>query len=178
MLSESLQDALNEQIKNEFYSAYLYLAMSSYCESQNLPGMANWLRVQYLEELGHGLRFYDYVNDRGGRVILGAIDQPPVDFGSPLQLFEEVAAHEAKVTAMINNLYAMATKENDYTTQAALQWFITEQVEEEKNADQIVKQIRMVQGNPAGLFMIDQQLAARVLAPGAGPVPVPGAAPA
>lgn len=170
-LSQALQGAMNEQIKNEIYSAHLYLAMSAQCEAENLPGMAHWLRIQFLEEWGHALKFFDYINDRGGRAEVKAIDQPPVQFGSPLELFQEVAAHEARVTALINDLYALAVKENDYAAQTMLQWFITEQMEEEKSAGDIVNQLKMIGDNPVALLMLDRELGARVLGPGMGPVP-------
>lgn len=143
MLSKTIQDALNDQIQKEFASSYLYLAMAAYCETQNLPGMAKWLKVQAEEERGHAMRIFEYVNDRGGTVILKAIEQPPAEFGTPVEVFEKVLAHEQKVTASINDLYALAVKENDYATQVMLQWFITEQVEEEKTASDIVALLKL-----------------------------------
>jgi ferritin len=173
-LSEALQGAINEQVKNEVYSAHLYLAMSAQCEAENLPGMAHWLRIQFMEEWGHALKLFDYVNERGGRAEIRAIDQPPARFGSPLELFQDVAAHEARVTAMINDLYALAAKENDYAAQIMLQWFITEQVEEEKSAGEIVDQLKMIGDNAVALLMLDRELGARVAEPGMGPMPATG----
>jgi ferritin len=161
MISKALQDALNEQIKNELYSAYLYLSMSAYFERTNLPGSARWMRLQSQEEVSHAMKFFDHLNDRGGSVVLQAIDQPPSEFKSPLEMFQQALAHEQKVTGMINKLYALAVKENDYPAQVELQWFVAEQVEEEKNATEIVEQLKMVGEHGPSLLMIDRQLGAR-----------------
>jgi ferritin len=161
MLSKVVEDAINEQIKNELYSAYLYLAMSAHFEAANLPGSAHWMRLQSQEEVEHAMKFFDYVNERGGRVVLQVIDQPPVEFKLPLDIFQQALEHEQKVTGMINNLYALAVKENDYPTQVMLQWFIEEQVEEEKSAGDVVEQLRMIGDHTQGLFMLDRQLGAR-----------------
>jgi ferritin len=161
MLNKNVQDAINEQIKNELYSAYLYLSMSAYFEAQNLPGCAHWMRMQSNEEVEHAMKFFDYIYDRGGRVTLKAIDQPAFEWKSPLAAFEEAYGHEQKVTAMINNIYAVATKENDYPTQVMLHWFIDEQVEEEKNASAIVEQLKMIGDNSNGLLMLDRHLGGR-----------------
>lgn len=161
MLSQSLQDALNEQVKNEFYSAHVYLSMASWFEAQALPGFAKWMRVQYQEELTHGLRIFDFINDRGGRALVYGFDTPPSDWKSPLNVFDNSYAHEQKVTAMINNLYALAVKENDYPTIVLLQWFINEQVEEEKNAKLIVDQLRMAGDNATALLLLDREMGAR-----------------
>jgi ferritin len=161
MLSKTLQDSINDQMKHEIESAYLYLAMSAYCESKNLPGMATWLRIQWQEELSHAMKLFAYMNARGGRAVLKAIDQPPADFASPREIFGQVLKHEQKVTAMINKLYETATKEGDYATQVELQWFITEQVEEEKNATEILQQMEMAGEGGISLMMMDRQLGAR-----------------
>jgi ferritin len=161
MLSKGIQDAINEQIKHEISSAYLYLSMSSYCDTANLPGTAIWLRVQWHEELSHAMKLFTYVGGRGGRVILQGIERPPADFKSPLDIFQQVLDHEQKVTVMINRLYEMALKENDYATQVELQWFIKEQVEEEKTAGEILQQFKMVGDVGTALLMIDRQLGAR-----------------
>ena len=143
MLSKSMQKALNGQIQKEFSSSYLYLAMAAYCETKNLPGMAAWLRVQAQEEWGHGMKIFEFINDRGGTVTLHAIEQPPTEFGSPVDVFKAVLGHEQEITAAINELYAQAIKENDYATQIMLQWFISEQVEEEKTASDILELLKM-----------------------------------
>lgn len=164
MISQSLTDALNEQLKHEFYSSYLYLAMSAYCDSQNLTGFAHWMRLQADEEREHAMRFYDFILDRDGRVALPALQQPPRDFGSPTKLFEQVLAHEQEVTSLIEQLYRKAAAEQDNATQIFLQWFITEQVEEEKTATQILETLRMAGDNKVALLMLDRELGARTAA--------------
>jgi len=161
MLSEKMQDAMNEQIKNELYSAYLYLAMGAYAEDANLPGFANWMRLQTQEEVAHAMKFFDFINERGGRVELRAIDQPPAEFAGPTDLFEKTLEHEKLVTSMIHNLYKMATEEGDYASEIFLQWFVTEQVEEEKNADEILQILKVAGEKGQALFMLDRQLAQR-----------------
>ncbi len=165
MLSEKMQEALNRQINAELYSAYFYLSMSAYYESVNLPGFANWMRVQYQEETFHALKLYDYVNSRGGRVTLTAIDAPPTEWDSALAPFEDTYRHEQKVTGLINDLVNLAIEERDHASNAMLQWFVTEQVEEEKSASDIIGQIKLLKDAPNGLFMIDRELAARVFVP-------------
>lgn len=161
MLKQTVQDALNEQIKAELESAYVYLAMSAYSESVNLRGFASWMRGQSQEELGHALKLFDFVNDRGGRVTLQALAQPPADYKSALDMMEHTLNHEQKVSGLINRLYELALKESDYPTQARLQWFITEQVEEEKTAQEIVEQLRMIGNHTPGLLMLDRQMGQR-----------------
>ncbi|MDZ7374157.1 MAG: ferritin [candidate division KSB1 bacterium] len=161
MLSKELETKLNEQINAELYSAYLYLSMSAFCDASNLPGFGHWMRKQAQEEVGHAMKIFAFVNDRQGRVVLQAIPEPPKDFGSPLQLFEAVLEHERKVTGMIHTLYTQAVQEKDYPTQTFLQWFINEQVEEEKTASEIVEALRMVGDKGHALYMLDRQLAQR-----------------
>ncbi|MFQ5960103.1 MAG: ferritin [Candidatus Methylomirabilales bacterium] len=161
MLSKKLQDALNEQITNELYSAHVYLAMSAHLTGANLPGFARWMRLQSQEEYSHAMKIYDFVLERGGRVVLKPIDQPPAQYKSPLDVFQQALKHEQKVTGMINRLYELAIKENDYPTQIMLQWFITEQVEEEHAASDVVEQLKMIGNEPAALFLLDRQLGAR-----------------
>jgi ferritin len=161
MISSTIQNAINDQIKHEFFSSYLYLSMSAYFETLSLPGFARWMRMQSQEEHEHAMKFFDFLNDRGGSVELQALDQPAGEFQSPLDVFEQSLAHERKVTALINRLYELALKENDYATQTLLQWFITEQVEEEKNAGQIVEQLKMTGGEPSALLLLDRELAGR-----------------
>jgi ferritin len=161
MISKTLQDAINDQIRHEINSAYLYLGMSLYAQSVNLPGFGSWLRVQWQEELGHALKLAGILSDRAGRVTLQAIDKPPVEYKSPLEVFQQVLVHEQKITALINKLYEAALKENDYATQVELQWFIGEQVEEEKTAAGIVEQLKMVGESGPPLIMLDRQLAVR-----------------
>jgi len=161
MMSKKLEEAINEQIKNEFYSAYLYLAMAAQAESMNLKGTAHWLKVQAKEELNHGMKFYDFLNERGARALLKAIEQPPAEFQSVLTVFEKTLEHEKKVTAMINNLYEIALAEKDYPAQIMLQWFIDEQVEEEKNASEIIATIKMAGEKGQALIMLDHELGKR-----------------
>ncbi|ANT64376.1 MULTISPECIES: ferritin [Prosthecochloris] len=161
MISKTLQKAINDQIQKEFYSSYLYLSMAAYAESENLPGFAHWLRLQQQEEQGHAMKLYKYLNERGGRVELQAIEQPPTEFSSPTKMFEEVLEHERFVTASINKLYEKALKENDYAAQIMLQWFIEEQVEEEATASEILETLKMAGEKGQALLMLDRQLARR-----------------
>jgi len=165
MLSQKMTEALNAQINAEIYSAYLYLSMATWFEEQQLPGFANWMRVQAKEEMTHALRFHNFVNDRGGRVKLAAIDGPPTDWDSPLAVFEATLAHEQKVTGLINDLMALAVGEKDFASQGFLAWFVDEQVEEEANATDLVGKMKLMQDAPGGLFMLDKDLAARVFTP-------------
>ena len=161
MLSKTIQDAINEQINKELYSSYLYLAMSAYCAEQNMSGFASWMSMQSREETTHGMKLYGYVHDRSGHVELEAIDKPHPKFKSPADMFKQVVEHEQKVSAMITKLYELAVKEKDYPTQIMLEWFITEQIEEEKTAGEILEQLKMVGDSPVSLIMMDRQLAAR-----------------
>lgn len=161
MLSPELEAAMNDQIAAELYSSHLYLAMSAYCESQNLPGFAHWFRMQAQEERDHAMRFFTHVVDRGGRVALGAIEAPPGDFGSALGAFERALAHEREITAKIDSLYGMAVGQADYASQVFLQWFVEEQVEEEKQATEVVHALTAVGADPASLLMLDRELGAR-----------------
>jgi ferritin len=161
MFDQKLQEAMNRQIKHEISSAYLYLAMAAYCESINLPGCAHWMKTQYGEEMGHAMKFYEFIHDRGGRVVLQAIEQPQADFKGALDVFEKTLAHEQKVTALINELYELAIAKKDYPSQIFLQWFITEQVEEEKNAAVIVETLKLIVDKPHSLIYMDKQLGKR-----------------
>ena len=161
MIGKPMQDAMNEQINKELFSSYLYLSMAAYFEDKNLPGFANWMRIQADEERGHAMKFYDFILERGGRVLLKAIDAPKTDWTSSLEVAEEVAAHEAKVTASINALYELALKEKDYPAQVMLQWFISEQVEEEKNAAEIVANLKLIDARGTAVLMLDHRLAKR-----------------
>jgi ferritin len=161
MLSQPVQDAINDQIQKELYSAYVYLSMAAYFEAENLTGAAHWMRLQSNEEVEHAMKLFEFLNDRAGRVKLQAIQQPPVEFASPVAVFQEALAHEQKVTKSIHDLYALVVQENDYPTQVMLQWFIDEQVEEEKNAGDIVAQLKRIGDSATALFMLDRQLASR-----------------
>lgn len=165
MISKSIEKALNEQINAELYSSYLYLSMMSYFESVNLAGFATWMRAQTQEEIMHAMKMYDFVNERGGRVILQAIDAPPSEWDSPLAAFEAAYAHEQLVTGRINDLVNLAVEEKDHATNAFLQWFVNEQVEEETSADNVVQNLKMAQNAPGALFIIDRELGQRVFTP-------------
>jgi ferritin len=161
MISQKLVDDINTQIMHEFYSAYLYLSMSAYEEAGGMSGFAKWLSVQSTEEEGHALKFIGFLHDRGATVVLKAITQPPTEFGAPVVLFEKVLEHEKKVTGLINHLYAEALTDKDYASQVFLQWYINEQVEEEKNAGKILNELKMIGDSANGLFMVDIQLGKR-----------------
>lgn len=161
MLNKKIEEALNAQINAEMWSAYLYLSMSAWCAATGKPGMANWYEVQFCEEQDHARILFNYVLQRGGRVELKPIDAVPTEWESEMNVFEHTLEHEQKVTGLINNLYALATEEKDYATQSMLKWFIDEQVEEEENVHNILDNLRMLNGNGYGLFVLDKELAAR-----------------
>ena len=160
-MNDVVQDAFNEQIKNELFSGYLYFAMSAHFDQENLPGFAHWMRLQAQEELAHAVRLFGYVLRRGGRVELHGIDAPGTDFGSPLTLFESVLEHEQAVTGMIYRLFELSGKEGDWAAQQELQWFIGEQVEEEDTAATARDQVRMAGDDQAALLMLDRQFGSR-----------------
>ena len=168
MISGKMEQALNEQIKNELYSAYLYLSMAMYFQAQSLKGFANWMGIQAKEEQAHAEKFMNYVNDAGGRVLLSAIDQPAADFNSALHVFEETLKHERMVTGKINDLVKLAREENDNAAYAMLQWFVTEQVEEEATADEFIQQLKLIGDNGYGILMLDREMAGRVFVPPTG----------
>jgi ferritin len=158
MLDAKIESALNEQINHELASAYLYLSMAAYFEAGNLPGSAKWMRRQAKEEQAHAMKIFDYVSDRDGRVRLQAVAQPPVEFGSTVEVWEQTFTHEQKVSGLINRLYALAMEAADYPTQALMQWFVTEQVEEEKTARTILEQVRKIGEASSAIFFLDRHL--------------------
>lgn len=162
MISPKIQEALNNQINAEFWSAYLYLAMAMHFENEGHAGIANWFRVQFQEEQAHAEIFINYLNSRGGRVVLKPIDAVPESWSSTVAAFEDTLAHEQKVTALINNIYALAESEHDYATRGKLDWFVAEQVEEEETAKNLIDRLKLVGEDGLALFMFDQELAARV----------------
>jgi len=162
MLKKSVEIALNKQINAEFHSAYLYLSMSSYFQSIGMAGCANWMKVQYQEELAHATHFFDYVLERGGRVELAPIGEVEVNFKNVLQVFEKTLSHEITVTGLINNLMDIAIQESDHATKSFLQWFVDEQVEEEANVEQILNNLKLINGEGQGLLMLDREMQARV----------------
>ena len=161
MISKKMVDAINDQIQAELYSSYLYISMAAHFEAENLPGFAKWMRVQNDEEREHAMKFFDYLYQRGASVTLKAIQQPPIKFKKPIDVFKQVFEHEQKVTSLIEKLYELSVKEKDYGTQVMLQWFITEQVEEEKNVMEIINQLEMAGDSPAMLMMLDRKLGER-----------------
>jgi ferritin len=161
MASKAVVKAINDQIAMEFKAAYTYLAMSAYFEDKSLSGFAHWMRMQYEEELTHALRLFDFLGDLGERVELGAIDKPPAKYDSTLAAFKAALGHEKKVTAAINKVYDLAVEENHYPTQLQMQWFVNEQVEEEKSVGDVITQLEMVGDHPAALLMLDKQLGVR-----------------
>jgi len=164
MLSKKMEKALNDQIKWEYYSAYLYLSLSAYFQNKGLPGFANWMDVQFQEEQMHARKMFDYVNEKGARVVLQGIDAPQNEWKSPLDAFQFALNHEYQVTKRINDLVTLAQKENDHASAIFLHWFVTEQVEEEANFGDTVNKLKLV-GDGGGLFMLDRELATRVYTP-------------
>ena len=165
MISQKMQDAINQMINKEIYSEYLYLSMAAYLDSLGLAGMANFMKVQVQEERFHAMKFYDFVNERGGRIILSEIEAHTVDFNSVMELFEAALKHEEFVTKSINELMDIALEENDHAAKSFLFWYVDEQVEEEASMDKIVNQLRMIDGKGHGMLMLDRELAQRTFNP-------------
>ena len=161
MLTDKMQGALNGQLNAEAYSAYLYLSMAAYLQSEGLSGCASWMRVQAREELVHAMKFFDFVNEQGGRVLLAAIEQPQSDWDSPGAVFEAVLAHEKKVTGLIGDLAELAGQEDDQATGAFLEWFAAEQVEEEESASGVLQKLQVSEGSPEGLSEFDAEMGKR-----------------
>ena len=169
MISSKIADAFNKQVNAELYSAYLYCSMAAYFLKENLPGFANWMNVQAQEEMTHAMKFYNYLLERQSAVKLTAIDGPPTDWNGPLAVFQDALKHEQKVTSLINGLMEVAIAEKDHASQIFLQWFISEQVEEEASADAIVQRLKLMGGAPGGIFMLDKELGGRTFtSPAAG----------
>lgn len=165
MLSITMEQELNKQLNAELYSAYLYLSMAAWFYAQNLNGFANWMMVQNQEETMHAMKFYNFINERGGRVRLDTIARPEAEWASPLDVFEATLRHEQKVTGLINHLVDVAMAERDHASNAFLQWFITEQVEEEASAETIIQNLKLAGDNPQALLMLDRELGTRVFTP-------------
>jgi ferritin len=168
MINARLEEVINKQINAELYSAYLYLSMAAYFESVNLPGFANWMRVQFEEEQFHGLKFFNYLISRGGRVKLDAIEVPKFEWKSAIEVFEETLEHEKHVTALLNNIAEVAEEEKDRATRNLMVWFIDEQVEEEGNAEKIINELKMIGGEGHGMLMLDREFATRTFVPPVG----------
>jgi len=165
MIDKKIQDAFNDQINAETYSAYLYWSMAYYFDSINLAGFAHWMRCQVQEEMVHAIKFADFINERNGRVLFRVIDGPPTDWDSPLAVFQAAYAHEQKVTSLINHLVDLANEVRDHASKIFLEWFVTEQVEEESSADEVVQKLKLMADAPGGLFLLDRELATRVFTP-------------
>ena len=165
MLNKEMEAALNEQVNAELYSAYLYLSMAAWFEDRNLGGFAHWMRLQFEEEQAHALKIFDYINERGGAAKLEAIAAPPRDWETVLDVFEYTLNHEQEVTASINRLVDLAIKTSDHASNAHLQWFVSEQVEEEASVDEVVQKLKLIGGDGGGLFMVDQEMGQRVFTP-------------
>ncbi len=176
MLNQRMLDALNRQMSNEFYSAYLYLSMSAASAAMGLKGAANWFMVQYQEEMVHFMKFYQYVISQGGAVVLAAVKAPPTTFKSLLDMFEQTLKHEQFITKCINELSDLALQEKDHASAILLQWYVTEQIEEESNDNDVLVRLRLIGTDGNGLFMLDKDLAARVFTP--PPAAAAGGAPA
>ncbi len=161
MLKENVLDKLNAQLNSEIYSAYLYFSMAGYFESLNLKGFANWMEIQAREEVLHSHRLYKYIIDKGDRPKMSAIDEPTHDWGSPQEAMEDTYSHECQISEQINECVSLALKENDHSTNTMLQWFVSEQVEEEAAADDIVQKLKMISGNSTGLYLLDTELSKR-----------------
>jgi len=165
MLSAEMVKSLNGQMNRELYSAYLYMSMAAWAAHENLKGFANWFGIQTKEELIHAEKFYNYIIEQGGRAVMDAIEAPPEDFSSGADLFEKTLAHEKIVTGLVNDLVAQARKENDFATEGFLQWFVTEQIEEEATPAEILGKLKLVGKDGRGILMIDSELATRVFVP-------------
>lgn len=168
MISKKLEKALNEHLNYELLSAYVYAAHAAYFDDLNLTGFSNWMKIQVQEEIAHGVKFYNFINDIGGRVVMDAIAKPPTTFDSPLVAFQEVLDHERSVTKRIYKLVDLAREESHHATETFLAWFVNEQVEEEANADSVVQKLKLIGKDTQGLFWLDRELAARTVEP-AGP---------
>ncbi len=161
MISQKLQDAINEQINSEFYAAHLYLSMAAFCDTRSLGGFSHWLKLQYSEELSHAMKLFDFITDRGGRVALQSIQQPPVEFESVATVMRLALEHEQQVTASIDGLYELALEERDYSAHVLLEWFVDEQVEEEKSLTEIIDHLEMIGNDGTGLLLLNSRLGAR-----------------
>jgi len=165
MIDEEMEEEINKQINEEMYSAYLYLSMSAYFENTGLKGFSRWMYVQYQEEMDHAMKFYRYLQERGGKVRLYAIKEPPHEWESPLDAFEQTLKHEKHITARINEMVDLAEKKKDRPTFNLLQWYIDEQVEEEANDEEIIQQLKLIGDNGQGLLMLDRELGQRTFTP-------------
>lgn len=165
MLDKQMEDALNDQMMFEIFSANIYLSMATWFDEKNLEGCSNWMRVQYEEEMFHAMKFYSHINERGGRVIIKGIDAPPTEWESPAAAFENALEHERIVTGRINDIVELASNTKDFATLNFIQWYVDEQVEEEASVDGILQKLKLIEDAPGALFMIDRELGQRVYTP-------------
>ena len=163
MLNDTMLDTLNEQLNGEIYSSYLYFSMAGYFESLSLKGFANWMEIQAQEEIMHAHRIYKYIVDKGSRPRMAPVDAPPHDWESPLDAMEKVYAHECTISQQINACVTLSLQENDHSTNTMMQWFVSEQVEEEASADEVVQKLKLISDNSTGLFLLDSDLGKRTL---------------
>ena len=164
-MSERIQEALNSQMNFEMYSANIYMSMATWFDAKNLVGFASWMKVQYSEEMFHFTKLYNFIDERGSRVLLSAMPAPETEWDSPLGAFETALGHERIVTGRINDLVVQATEAKDHATVNFLQWYVGEQVEEESNVDGVIQQLKLMEGAPGGLFMLDRELGTRIFTP-------------
>ena len=177
MLNPKVEEAINEQINAELYSAFLYLSMSAYFQRQNLPGFAKWTYVQYLEETTHALKFFNYINERGGSVKLAAIKEPPTEWKNPVEVYDAIYKHEQLVTSLIYRIVDIAIQERDHASNNMLQWYVAEQVEEEGNASLILEQLKRIGNAQESLYVLDKELGMRVFNDATGTInPIAGGA--
>jgi len=160
-MNKKIEKILNQQINNEYFSSYLYLSMAAFFDSMNLNGFSNWMKKQAQEELAHTMKIFDFLAQRGARVILSSISSPQIKWNSPLNAFESALAHEKKVTKQIHSIYELSKKEKDHATEILMQWFVSEQVEEEDSAGKIVEKLKMIKDSKSGLLVLDKELSAR-----------------
>jgi len=164
-IGKKMNDALNGQINEEIFSAYLYFAMAADFEAKDWPGVASWMKIQAQEEMGHALKIYNWINERGGKAVFAAIEKPQESWETALELFEGALEHEQHITSCFYNLVKIARDEGDISAEIFLQWFVTEQVEEEANASEIVGKIKKVKDSQNGMYMLDKELSVRSAAP-------------
>jgi ferritin len=168
-IKKEMQDAINDQIQAELFSAYLYLSMASWLDNEDLPGFSNWMRCQYMEETMHAMKFFNFLNERGGRAELKAIEGPDITWNSYVEAFEAVVKHEEYISERINKLVTLSRKLEDYATESFLMWYVDEQVEEEDSANEILSKVKRIKTDSNGLFMLDKELAGRALSAAAVP---------
>ena len=165
MINSKVEKAINEQINKEYFSAYLYLSMSAYCEKESLSGIANWMKIQFEEEQFHAMKFFNYINERGGTVILTSLEDPKTEWNNIIEVFEDTLEHERFITKSINDVMTIAIEEKDYATVSFLNWYIDEQVEEEDNAETILNRLNLIKGAGNGILMLDKEMSTRVFVP-------------